>query len=107
MYQAIFTFIFKFFLLQISKIERLNHLCELRVLNLAGNSIHLVENLSGLESLAELNLRRNKISAVVSHNMDHKRKHKHEHNKRNIEKQNARKRHAAYRLTVSQIISES
>ena len=53
--------------MQISKIERLNHLCELRVLNLAGNAIHLVENLSGLESLAELNLRRNKISAVVSH----------------------------------------
>ena len=35
-------------------------------MNLAGNAIHLVENLSGLESLAELNLRRNKISAVVS-----------------------------------------
>ncbi|GFO31885.1 leucine-rich repeat-containing protein 49-like protein [Plakobranchus ocellatus] len=50
---------------QISKIENLNHLTELRVLNLAGNSISHVDELSGIDSLAELNLRRNKIRTVT------------------------------------------
>lgn len=35
------------------------------MLNLAGNQIVLVDSLSGLDALAELNLRRNKIRAVV------------------------------------------
>ena len=48
------------------KIENLSHLVELRVLNLAGNEITVANNLSGLESLTELNLRRNKIGSVVS-----------------------------------------
>lgn len=46
-------------------IENLNHLAELRVLNLAGNQISNVDNLSGMDSLAELNLRRNRIRTVV------------------------------------------
>ncbi|PVD20176.1 hypothetical protein C0Q70_20671 [Pomacea canaliculata] len=50
---------------QISTIENLSHLSELRVLNLAGNQIVLVDSLSGLDALAELNLRRNKIRAVA------------------------------------------
>lgn len=54
-----------FILFQISNIENLNHLTELRVLNLAGNHIVHVDNLSGMDSLAELNLRRNKIKTVV------------------------------------------
>lgn len=58
-----------FFLLlsfpQIIKIENLGHLIELRVLNLAGNEIVHVCNVSGMRALAELNLRRNKICTVV------------------------------------------
>lgn len=52
--------------LQITVIEKLNHLAELRVLNLAGNMITHVNGLTGMDSLAELNLRRNKIKSVVS-----------------------------------------
>lgn len=52
---------------QISLIENLNHLAELRVLNLAGNQITNVDNLAGMDSLAELNLRRNRIRMVVSY----------------------------------------
>ena len=52
--------------LQIVKIENLGHLTELRVLNLAGNEIVNVCNVSGMRALAELNLRRNKITTVVS-----------------------------------------
>ena len=51
---------------QISRIENVSHLSELRVLNLASNNISRVDNLRGLDSLTELNLRRNCISAVVS-----------------------------------------
>jgi leucine-rich repeat-containing protein 49 len=51
--------------LQISQIENLSHLSELRVLNLAGNCISRVDNLQGLDSLTEINLRRNCISTVV------------------------------------------
>lgn len=50
---------------QIIKIENLGHLTELRVLNLAGNEIVHVCNVSGMRALAELNLRRNKICTVV------------------------------------------
>lgn len=57
--------ILSFYYLQIVKIENLAHLTELRVLNLAGNEIVNVCNVSGMKALAELNLRRNKISAVV------------------------------------------
>ena len=55
-----------FTIFQISRIEKISHLTELRVLNLAGNEIATVTSLAGLESLTELNLRRNKITAVVS-----------------------------------------
>ena len=51
---------------KISKVENLNHLHELRVLNLAANQIKVVENLRGLDSLVELNLRRNQIDDIVS-----------------------------------------
>lgn len=51
--------------MQIARIENLSHLSELRILNLAGNSISRVENLQGLDSLTELNLQRNFISVVV------------------------------------------
>lgn len=37
----------------------------MRVLNLAANQIKCVENLLGLESLVELNLRRNEIEQMV------------------------------------------
>ena len=50
---------------QIRHIENIQHLSELRVLNLAGNAIEQVKNLRGLDSLTELNLRRNKIQTVV------------------------------------------
>ncbi|XP_052340286.1 leucine-rich repeat-containing protein 49 [Oncorhynchus keta] len=50
---------------QISQIGNLSHLSELRVLNLAGNCISRVDNLQGLDSLTEINLRRNCISTVV------------------------------------------
>ena len=53
-------------MLQIRHIERLNHLTELRVLNLAGNRIEFVDNLQGMNALTELNLRRNQIRSVVS-----------------------------------------
>lgn len=53
------------FFIQISKIENIGHLGELRVLNLARNQITEVENLNGLDSLTELNLRHNNISLVV------------------------------------------
>lgn len=51
---------------QIKEVTRLDHLSELRVLNLAGNLIELVDNLSGMDALTELNLRRNRIRSVVS-----------------------------------------
>ena len=51
---------------QITEIKNLNHLLELRVLNLAGNAIGHVGNLHGMDSLTELNLRRNHITTVVS-----------------------------------------
>lgn len=50
---------------QISKIENISHLNELRVLNLARNLLTIVENLNGLDSLTELNLRHNQVSAIV------------------------------------------
>lgn len=50
---------------QICQIENISHLSELRVLNLAGNSISRVEKLQGLDSLTELHLRHNSISIVV------------------------------------------
>ena len=56
-----------FLILQVREIEGLNHLTHLRVLNLAGNDISCVTNLSGLQALAELNLRRNRITSIVSY----------------------------------------
>lgn len=50
---------------QIRDVENLNHLTELRVLNLAGNQIEQVDNLAGLSSIKEINLRRNRISTLV------------------------------------------
>lgn len=52
---------------QLHSIEGLSHLAELRVLNLAGNRIERVDTpgLSGLTSLAELNLRRNAIASIA------------------------------------------
>lgn len=44
----------------------MNHLCDLRVLNLARNLLSHVDNLNGLDSLTELNLRHNQITFVVS-----------------------------------------
>lgn len=41
------------------------HLRELRVLKLAGNNISRVENVQGLDSLTELDLRDNHISLLV------------------------------------------
>jgi Leucine-rich repeat (LRR) protein len=38
---------------------------ELRVLNIAANQIKVVDNLNGLHSLVELNLRRNQIYEIV------------------------------------------
>lgn len=55
-----------FFFKQITKIENVNHLCDLRVLNLARNLLSHVDNLNGLDSLTELNLRHNQITFVVS-----------------------------------------
>lgn len=52
-------------LFQIKEIKNLDHLSDLRVLNLAGNQIEHVRNLTGLNLLTELNLRRNKIRTVV------------------------------------------
>ncbi|XP_045704679.1 leucine-rich repeat-containing protein 49 isoform X5 [Phyllostomus hastatus] len=48
----------------ITKIENVNHLCDLRVLNLARNLLSHVDNLNGLNSLTELNLRHNQITSV-------------------------------------------
>lgn len=56
---------------QISKIENINHLSELRVLNLARNLLSIVENLNGLDSLTELNLRHNQVSAIVRNKTSH------------------------------------
>ena len=53
------------FITQVREIEGLSHLSHLRVLNLAGNDISCVANLSGLQALAELNLRRNRITSMV------------------------------------------
>ena len=52
---------------QIGAIDGLSTLSELRVLNLAGNQIAHLEarRLTGLTSLAELNLRRNLITSVA------------------------------------------
>ena len=55
------------FITQVREIEGLSHLSHLRVLNLAGNDISCVANLSGLQALAELNLRRNRITSMVSY----------------------------------------
>ncbi len=52
-------------IVQIRYIENLNHLTHLRVLNLAGNDLTCVSSLAGLQALAELNLRRNRITHVV------------------------------------------
>jgi len=49
---------------KIGRIENINHLSDLRVLNLANNLIKTVDNLQGLDSLTELNLRRNIIDQV-------------------------------------------
>ena len=48
----------------ITKIQCLNHLHALRVLNLAGNKIRKLEEVRGLESLTELNLRRNRLELL-------------------------------------------
>ena len=50
----------------IARIENLDNLTEVRVLNLAGNKIRKVENTQGLSSLDELNLRRNCIDEVTN-----------------------------------------
>jgi len=52
-------------------IENLSHLSELRVLNLAGNIIDTVGCLRGMNSLTELNLRRNMIQTVVRRFFSH------------------------------------
>jgi hypothetical protein len=54
----------------IEKIENLGHLKELRVLNLAGNKIVEVDGvaMSGMKSLAEVNLRRNVIGDIKNLN---------------------------------------
>lgn len=49
---------------RITKVTGLNHLKELRVLNLAGNNIREVTNLGGLRALTELNLRRNRLEVL-------------------------------------------
>lgn len=54
------------FFFQIREIVNLSHLGHLRVLNLAGNDISVLEGVSGLHSLSELNLRRNKITHVTT-----------------------------------------
>lgn len=52
--------------IKIPCIENLKNLHELRVLNIAANLLKKVENLDGLYSLVELNLRRNQIAEIVS-----------------------------------------
>lgn len=64
----LFRIINSFLYFQITKIENLNHLHELRVLNVAANKLKVIENLHGLHSLVEFNLRRNYITDVVSLN---------------------------------------
>ena len=66
MYVLVMVILQYFCLCQITEINNLNHLLELRVLNLAGNAISHVRNLQGMDSLTELNLRRNRITTVVS-----------------------------------------
>ena len=55
-----------FGLVQIKEVEGLGHFSHLRVLNLAGNEITVVHQMKGLLSLTELNLRRNRITHIVS-----------------------------------------
>lgn len=62
-----YFWLFDLVLIQVREIEGLSHLTHLRVLNLAGNDISCVANLSGLQALAELNLRRNRITSIVSY----------------------------------------
>jgi leucine-rich repeat-containing protein 49 len=52
---------------QITQVGRLSALCELKVLNLAGNQIRVIgsSDLQGLHSLQELNLRRNRIRRLL------------------------------------------
>lgn len=52
---------------QIGQITGLTNLSELKVLNLAGNQIRVVgvKDLQGLESLQELNLRRNRLRKLL------------------------------------------
>jgi Leucine-rich repeat (LRR) protein len=50
---------------EITAIQGLDGLQDLRVLNLAGNCIRTVHNISMLSSLTELNLRRNNIDQVL------------------------------------------
>jgi Leucine-rich repeat (LRR) protein len=46
------------------QVTGLDGLCELKVLNLAGNLIRKISNLNGLTSLEELNIRRNRIRST-------------------------------------------
>lgn len=52
---------------QITQVGGLSALCELKVLNLAGNQIRVIgsADLQGLQSLQELNLRRNRIKRLL------------------------------------------
>lgn len=50
----------------IGKIENVDNLQKLQFLNLSGNLLTKVDSLSSLESLVELNLRRNKIHTLVN-----------------------------------------
>lgn len=47
--------------------DNLSHLKDLRVLNLAGNEITHAKNLAGLNSLTEINLRRNRVALFFFH----------------------------------------
>ena len=51
---------------QITAITNLSHLSTLRVLNLAVNSLKKIPSLEGLVSLEELNLKRNKICKIAT-----------------------------------------
>ena len=51
---------------QITAITNLSHLSTLRVLNLAVNSLKKIPSLEGLISLEELNLKRNKICKIAT-----------------------------------------
>lgn len=53
-------------LFQIREITSINHLHELRTLNLSSNQIYQMNGLRGLKSLVELNLNKNNITEVVS-----------------------------------------